>query len=117
MASTLPTIDRMESPESPTAQTASAQTAAPQTPTFDTGPGPGKGAFIIAYGLTVLSGVLGAVIGYGIAGVQCDVLRSSNCSSSQAIGALIGGAFGAIGVGIVAVLTLRAMAEWRRPRK
>ena len=110
MASTLPTIDRMESPESPTAQPASAQTASAQTPTFDTGPGPGKGAFIIAYGLIVLSGVLGAVIGYGVAGVQCDVLRSSNCSSSQAIGAFIGGAFAAIGVGICAVLRLRAMS-------
>lgn len=89
----------------------------PDPPTFDTGPGPGKSAFIIAYGLTVLSGILGAVIGYGVAGVQCDVMRSNSCGSSQALGALIGGAFGAIGVGIVAVLTLRAMAEWRRPRK
>ena len=96
----------MESAESPTAK----------PPTFDTGPGPGKAAFIIAYGLTVLSGVLGAVIGFGVVGVQCDVVRSNDCGTSQAVGALIGGGFGAIGVGIVAVLTLRAMAEWRRPR-
>ena len=104
--SSLPTIDSMKSPEPTTSDTSG----------FDTGPGPRKRAFIIAYGLTVLSGVLGAVIGYGVAGVQCDVMRSGDCAASQAIGALIGGAFCAIGVGIVAVLTLRAMAEWRRPR-
>ncbi len=104
--SSLPTIGSMKSPEPTTSDRSG----------FDTGPGPRKAAFIIAYGLTVLSGVLGAVIGYGVAGVQCDVMRSGDCASSQAIGALIGGAFCAIGVGIVAVLTLRAMAEWRRPR-
>ncbi|AKL73228.1 hypothetical protein IMCC26256_11936 [Actinobacteria bacterium IMCC26256] len=102
----LPTIGCMENGEATTSDTSG----------FDTGPGPRKAAFFIAYGLTVLSGVLGAVIGYGVAGVQCDVMRSSDCAASQAIGALIGGAFCAIGVGIVAVLTLRAMAEWRRPR-
>jgi phospholipid/cholesterol/gamma-HCH transport system permease protein len=44
----------MKSPEPTTSDTSG----------FDTGPGPRKAAFMIAYGLTVLSGVLGAVIGY-----------------------------------------------------
>ncbi|MFM7616852.1 MAG: hypothetical protein ACKO72_05255 [Actinomycetes bacterium] len=84
----------------------------PEPPVFDTGPGPGKGAFIIAYALTVASGVLGAVIGYGLVEVQTEGDRGV----WLALGALIGGIAAAGGVGVVAVLTLRAMAEWRRPR-
>jgi hypothetical protein len=82
------------------------------TPEFDTGPGPGKGAFLLAYALTVASGILGAVIGYGLVEVQSHGDRGI----WLALGAFIGGVAAAVGVGVVAVLTLRAMAEWRRPR-
>jgi hypothetical protein len=34
----------------------------------------------------------------------------------KAAGTVIGAAVAALGCGIVAVLVLRAMAEWRRPR-
>jgi len=86
--------------------------ATPEPPAFDTGPGPGKGAFILAYALTVASGILGAVIGYGLVEVQSEGDRGA----WLALGALVGGVAAAGGVGVVAVLTLRAMAEWRRPR-
>jgi hypothetical protein len=82
-----------------------------EPPAFDTGPGPGKGAFLLAYALTVVSGILGAVIGYGLVEVQTHGDRGI----WLALGALIGGVAAAAGVGVVAVLTLRAMAEWRRP--
>jgi zinc transporter ZupT len=72
---------------------------------------PSRGAYLLAFAATVIAGVLGGIIGYGIVDVTSD--------SGVAIflGALVGALLGAIGVGVVAVLVLRAMAEWqRRPR-
>ena len=69
---------------------------------------PSRGAFLLAFGAVVLAGVLGAIIGFGISDV------SSQSDLSHLIGAFVGAAIGAGGVGIVAVLVLRAMAEWRR---
>ncbi|MSO38547.1 MAG: hypothetical protein EXQ69_09925 [Acidimicrobiia bacterium] len=79
---------------------------------FDTGPGPGRGAFIIAYCSVVAAGLIGAGIGYGYSSATC----LSSCGTANAIGALVGAVCASVGVGIVAVLALRAMAEWRRPR-
>ena len=69
---------------------------------------PSRGAFLLAFGSVVLAGILGGIIGYGIADV------SSQSDISHLIGTFIGSLIGAAGVGIVAVLVLRAMAEWRR---
>ena len=69
---------------------------------------PSRWAYLLAFGGVVLAGVLGGIIGYGIADV------SSQSDVSHVVGALIGVLIGAGGVGIVAVLVLRAMAEWRR---
>ena len=76
-----------------------------ELPAFDTGPGPPRAAFLIAYVCVVLAGLFGGAI---------DVSRGSTATES-AIGAVVGAAVAAIGVGVVAVLALRAMAEWRRP--
>jgi hypothetical protein len=81
-----------------------------ELPAFDTGPGPPRAAFLIAYLCVVLAGLFGGAIGYGLV----DVSRGSTATES-AIGAVVGAAVAAIGVGVVAVLALRAMAEWRRP--
>jgi hypothetical protein len=69
---------------------------------------PSRWAYLLAFGGVVLAGVLGGIIGYGIADV------SSKSDVSHVVGALIGALIGAGGVGVVAVLVLRAMAEWRR---
>jgi hypothetical protein len=69
---------------------------------------PSRWAFLLAFGGVVLAGVLGGIIGYGIADV------SSQSDASHVVGALVGALIGAGGVGVVAVLVLRAMAEWRR---
>jgi len=69
---------------------------------------PSRGAFLLAFGGVVLAGVLGGIIGYGVADV------SSQSDLSHLVGVFIGSVIGAGGVGIVAVLVLRAMAEWRR---
>lgn len=69
---------------------------------------PSRWGFLLAFGGVVLAGILGAIIGFGIADV------SSQTDVSHVIGALVGAVIGAGGVAVVAVLVLRAMAEWRR---
>jgi len=69
---------------------------------------PSRWAFLLAFGGVVLAGVLGGIIGYGVADV------SSQSDVSHLVGVFVGAVIGAGGVGIVAVLVLRAMAEWRR---
>lgn len=79
---------------------------------FDTGPGPSRTAFLLAYAGVVVAGLLGAALGYAFVDVTCR----GDCTTGLAIGALAGAVIAAVGVGVVAVLALRAMAEWRRPR-
>ena len=78
---------------------------------FDTGPGPRRAAFLLAYSGVILGGLLGAALGYGVTDIGCQ----GDCGTSTAIGAIVGAIIGAVGTGVVAVLALRAMAEWRRP--
>lgn len=65
-----------------------------------------------AFAAILIGGVCGAVIGSSVAGplVGCR----SGCTTASGIGGLVGAIACAVGVGIVAVLTLRAMAEWKR---
>ena len=72
---------------------------------------PSRGAFLLAFGSVVLAGILGGIIGYGIADVGSD------SDAAKFVGTLLGSVIAAGGVGIVAVLVLRAMAEWRRTNK
>ena len=69
---------------------------------------PSRGVYLLAFGAVVLAGVLGGIIGYGIADVGSD------SAAARFVGTLLGSIIAAGGVGIVAVLVLRAMAEWRR---
>jgi hypothetical protein len=84
----------------------------PARETFDVGPGPSRTAFLIAYLGVVVAGLFGAAIGYGLIDAGC---RHGDCTVSKAVGAIVGAVLAAVGVGVVAVLALRAMAEWRRP--
>jgi predicted lipid-binding transport protein (Tim44 family) len=61
----------------------------------------------LAFAGIVVGGLLGGLIGYGVA----DLLTGSQVLA--ATGGLLFGVGGAVGVGIVAALTLRAMNEWR----
>jgi hypothetical protein len=69
---------------------------------------PSRGAYVLAFLAVVVAGVLGAVIGFGITDVTSD------SRVATLVGAMVGAVIGAGGVGIVAVLVLRAMAEWKR---
>ena len=69
---------------------------------------PSRAAFLLAFAGVLVAGLLGAIIGFGVADV------SSDSAVVTFLGALVGALIGAVGVGIVAVLVLRAMAEWKR---
>lgn len=70
---------------------------------------PRRGALLLAFAAIVLAGTIGAFIGFGLA----DLSTTSDSTVGNLVGALIGGTIAAGGVGVVAVLALRAMAEWK----
>jgi hypothetical protein len=67
-------------------------------------------AVVAAFLAVVAGGLSAAAIGFGLVGIDC----TGECGTAKGIGAIVGGLIGAVGVAIVAVLVLRAMAEWRR---
>jgi len=70
---------------------------------------PSVRARLLAFLAILLAGAAGALIGYSFVDLQCH----GACATPRGLGGLIGGAIGAGGVAVVAVLTLRAMGEWR----
>jgi len=72
---------------------------------------PSRGAFLLAFAGVVVAGIFGGIIGYGVADV------SSQSDAAHLVGTLIGSVIGAAGVGVVAVLVLRAMSEWNRTQR
>jgi hypothetical protein len=71
---------------------------------------PSTRARVVAFAAIVVSGLCGALIGWSFVNLQC----TGNCATPGGIGAVVGAVTAAIGVAVVAVLTLRAMAEWKR---
>jgi hypothetical protein len=74
---------------------------------------PSRGAYILAFLSVLLAGAFGGIIGYGLVDVGC----SGDCGLADIVGLAVGAISAAVGVGIVAVLVLRAMAEWQRGGK
>ena len=71
---------------------------------------PSRGAVALAFLGVVVAGVLGGMIGYGLADIMC----TDDCGPMLAVGTIVGAALAAAGVGVVAVLVMRAMVEWKR---
>ena len=69
---------------------------------------PSRSAFLLAFSAVVLAGLFGGIIGFGVADV------GSESDAARLLGTFLGAMIGAAGVGIVAVLVLRAMSEWNR---
>jgi len=67
-------------------------------------------ARIAAFAAIVIAGACGALIGGSLVSLQCK----GNCTTPTGAGAIVGGVIAAVGVAVIAVLTLRAMGEWRR---
>jgi hypothetical protein len=70
---------------------------------------PSVRARVLAFFAIVVAGVAGGLIGYAFVKLQCH----GNCSTPDGLGGLVGAALAAGGVAVIAVLTLRAMGEWK----
>jgi hypothetical protein len=83
---------------------------------------PSTTARLLAFLAIVVGGVCGGVIGWSVTDLQCgpderpgvEQEVEDDCGTVMGLGAVAGGVIGAGGVAVVAVLVLRAMAEWRR---
>ncbi|MGI8796682.1 MAG: hypothetical protein ACR2IR_08930 [Acidimicrobiia bacterium] len=71
---------------------------------------PSRTAYLLAFLAVVVSGLFGGTIGYGLVDISCE----GDCGLATLAGALVGASVAAVGVGIIAVLVLRAMSEWKR---
>ena len=71
---------------------------------------PSPAARALAFAAIIFAGLSGALIGWSFVDLQCE----GDCTTPGGLGAVVGGVTAAIGVAVVAVLTLRAMGEWRR---
>ena len=89
-----------------------------------TAPGPGPDsrplsalpsvrARAVAFAAILVAGVCGGLIGWSFVVIQCE----GACTGPGGLGALVGALIAAGGVAIVAVLTLRAMGEWKRVKE
>src|SRR5688572_7929595 len=95
------------------------ETARPYSPTAL----PSVAARLLAFVAILVGGLCGGLIGWSVTDLQCgglgegtaaEVEEDDGCVAWSAGGALVGAVLGAGGVGIVSVLVLRAMGEWRR---
>lgn len=70
---------------------------------------PSRGARALAFVAILVGGLCGGLIGYGFTDLQCE----DGCTAVAGGVGLLGAVVGAVGVGVVAILALRAMGEWR----
>ena len=66
-------------------------------------------AKLVAFLAVAVAGALGGLIGWAVVDLQC----SGECVPAQGVGGLVGAVLAAGGVGLIAVLALQALAEWR----
>lgn len=69
---------------------------------------PSTGARALALAVIIVAGICGGLIGWTVTDLQI----SGDTTVWAGLGGLFGAVFAAGGVGVVAVLVLRAMAEW-----
>ena len=81
----------------------------PSNPDYAPSSLPSTGARVLAFVAILVGGLCGGLIGYGFTDLSC----SDGCANTAGGAAIVGAVIGAAGVGVVAVLALRAMGEWR----
>ncbi|MCH1512158.1 MAG: hypothetical protein L7S58_01145 [Acidimicrobiales bacterium] len=92
----------------------SASNVSPALPPADNQLGsPSRPVRVFAFVSILVGGLCGGLIGYAFTDLQC----SGDCSNLLGLSALIGAIIGAVGVGVVSILVLRAMTEWRTKHK
>ena len=67
-------------------------------------------ARIVAFVSIIVAGFAGALIGFTLIDLQCQ----GACDIPNSIGLILGAITGAFGMGVVAVLVLRATGEWKK---
>jgi hypothetical protein len=83
---------------------------------------PSTTARLLAFLAIIVGGLCGAIIGWNVVEVGCqspdrpsaEQQADDDCGTLPGLAAVGGALVGAGGVAVVAVLVLRAMAEWRR---
>jgi len=70
-------------------------------------------ARVLAFSAIIVAGVCGGLIGFAVIDLGCD----GGCTTTAALVGLAAAVAAAIGTGVVAVLTLRAAAEWRAQQR
>lgn len=80
----------------------------PESPEYAPTALPSTGARVLAFAAILIGGLCGGLIGYGFMDLQC----ADDCATLAGGAGLLGAVIGAVGVGVVAILALRAMAEW-----
>ena len=70
---------------------------------------PSTGARVLAFSAILLAGLCGGLIGYAVVDLQCE----GDCTVAAGGVGVLGALLFAVGVGVVAILALRAMGEWR----
>lgn len=63
----------------------------------------------LAFAAILVAGACGGLIGWAVTDLQCD----DGCAALAGVVAIVSAVIAAGGVAVVAVLTLRAMTEWR----
>jgi hypothetical protein len=89
--------------------------ARPYTPTAL----PPVAARALAFVAILVGGLCGGLIGWAVTDLQCGPPRDTpgaerDCTVWNGLGGVTGAGLGAGGTGVVSVLVLRAMAEWRK---
>ncbi len=74
---------------------------------------PPTGARVLAFLSILIGGLFGGLIAYGFTDVSCE----GDCGTLAGGMGVLGAVLGAVGVGVVAVLALRAMGEWSSGQK
>lgn len=77
---------------------------------------PSVTARILAFLAIVVGGACGGLIAYAVTDLQCgsEEVADDGCTLIAGGAGLMGATASALGVAVVAVLALRAMAEWRK---
>lgn len=78
---------------------------------------PSVGARVLAFVSIVVGGACGGLIAYAVTDLQCgpeDGAADRGCTLIAGGAGLVGAIACALGIAVVAVLVLRAMAEWRK---